>query len=359
MTARRIFRISKSAIRPPFRRILRFPKKTEAIKGAGEILFQRVDISGPWQTENPLTIPPGSSLSLLVFPRSRLRFTAMEQGSLFATDDALRGELHVAIERLDFDVARRKLEEYRRLWQSSALTWEPELVAIGTRLARQKLNLDSGYDTWTGLAGSMTSLRVPETHVRVMQRHFFSRLLAANRNLFEELRTPTGRALGDFHLLADQPNNARRRYEKLVRQGEDTWDIRLRLGNCWFRLDQRGPARANYFLSFLAGLPDDAWSGIEDVDFLVRLRHADDPEWAFAELAAEGIARSRFSVRSDFEEFQSRFQNRFVHGARRFCFYWAVSENRAFCPQEEWLHARREMKALHPEYHSRYMRRLP
>jgi hypothetical protein len=221
------------------------------------------------------------------------------------------------------------------------------------------MDLDSGYDAWTGLEQRMAALGVPAPSIRSMRRNFFSRLLAVNRNLFEELRTPAGRALGDFHLLADQPNNARRQYEKQIRQADDTWAVRLGLGNCGFRLDQAGPARSNYLRSYLDGLPDEAWKEIEDDEFLSGLWNADYAEWAFAELCADGIVRSRFTVRADFDEFKSRFQDRFPEGPRRFCFYWAVSENRGHCPQEEWLLARRQLKALHPALHARYMRRLP
>jgi len=69
----------------------------------------------------------------------------MQQGLLFEPQTWAQAELRQAIERLDFAAASLKLREFRRIWPASELAWEPELIRIGSRLARQRLDLDSGY----------------------------------------------------------------------------------------------------------------------------------------------------------------------------------------------------------------------
>jgi hypothetical protein len=120
-------------------------------------------------------------------PFVRYDLRAMEQGFLFEPRAMLQSELRMAIERLDFAEAGRKLEELQRLWPGVPLTWEPELVRVGLKLSRRHLDLDSGYEVWQTLEAKLTALDVAASHARVMRRHFFSRLLAANRSLFEDL----------------------------------------------------------------------------------------------------------------------------------------------------------------------------
>lgn len=285
----------------------------------------------------------------------------MQQGFLFEPETIARGELQNSIGRLDFRTASRKLEEFRSVWPQAKLTWEPELIRIGSKLSASPLDLDSGYKAWTKLESRLGALRVSQSWTALMRRNFYSRLLAANRRLFEELRTAAGRSLGDFYLLAEQPGNARRRYEKEIRQMGDSWELRLRLGNCDFRLAHGRVARSNYHWSFLLGLPQHGWEWIEDTAFLSRLRDADDSEWAFSELCAAGELPSvRFSTRGEFEEFTSRFAAALAGstGPRRFCLNWIISENKAFCPDSALLQARMQMKILNSELHSRYMQRL-
>jgi hypothetical protein len=103
------------------------------------------------------------------------------------------------------------------------------------------------------------------------------------------------------------------------------------------------------------------WGVIEDGEFLARLREAEDPAWAFPELCAEGVVPPvRFSTNAEFQQFKSRFAAALTEssGPQRFCLNWTVSDNKVFCTGDELLHARRQMKALHPQLHSRYMQRL-
>src|SRR3989442_491382 len=103
----------------------------------------------------------------------------MEQGFLFEPEAMVWAEMRMALERLDFAAANRKLEELQRLWPGSDLTWEPELIRIGLRLARRRLDLDSGYDIWQKLETRLSSMGISKSEASSMRRHFFSRLLAA------------------------------------------------------------------------------------------------------------------------------------------------------------------------------------
>ncbi len=69
----------------------------------------------------------------------------MQQGLLFEPQTLAQAELRQAIERLDFAAASLKLQEFRRIWPASGLAWEPELIRIGSKFARRRLDLDSGY----------------------------------------------------------------------------------------------------------------------------------------------------------------------------------------------------------------------
>src|SRR2546422_5014488 len=285
----------------------------------------------------------------------------MQQGLLFEPQTLAQAELRQAIERLDFAAASLKLQEFRRIWPASGLAWEPELIRIGSKFARRRLDLDSGYSVWEKLESRLGALGVSRSHTGSMRRNFFSRLLAVNRRLFEELRTPAGRPLGDFYLLAEQPNNARRQYEKEIRRVGDGWELRLRLGNCDFRLGHARVARSNYHWAFVLGLQQDSWNLIEDTEFLVRLRDAEDPEWAFPEVCAAGeVPPPRFSTSEEFEEFKSRLVRALgeARETRRFCIYWIISENKPFCSDSELINARIQMKALNSPLHAQYMQRL-
>ena len=173
----------------------------------------------------------------------------MQQGLLFEPQVMARTELQDAIARLDFHSAMRRLEEFQRVWPEAKLTWEPELVCAGSRMAAKLLDLDSGYGAWQKLEARLNTLDVSRSWTASLRRNFFSRLLASNRKLFEELRTAADRSLGDFYLLAEQPRNARRRYENEIGQIGDGWKVRLQLGNCDFRLGDGAMAHANYHWS--------------------------------------------------------------------------------------------------------------
>ena len=262
---------------------------------------------------------------------------------------------------LDFHCAVRRLEEFHRVWPEAKLTWEPELVCAGSGMAAKLLDLDSGYGAWQKLEARLNTLDVSRSWTASLRRNFFSRLLASNRKLFEELRTAAGRSLGDFYLLAEQPRNARRRYENEIRQIGDGWKVRLQLGNCDFRLGHGPVAHSNYHWSFLLGLPEDRWALIEDPRFLARLRSADEAEWAFPELCAAGeLPPARFSSRGEFDGFKRKFGAAFIESpsSRRFCLYWIVSENKPFCSDGELIDARKQLKALHSRLHVQYMQHL-
>ena len=108
-------------------------------------------------------------------------------------------------------------------------------------------------------------------------------------------------------------------------------------------------------------MSSESWDDIEDRDFLARLRDTEDVAWAFPELCADGIVPSvRFSTNAEYLQFKSRFAEALIQSSapQRFCFCWIISENKTWSMGDELLRARREMKALHPTLHSRYMQRL-
>src|SRR5437773_1318133 len=110
----------------------------------------------------------------------------MQQGFLFEPEVMARTELQDAIARLDFHGAVRRLEEFQCVWPEAKLTWEPELVRAGFRMAAEPFDLDSGCRAWQQLQARLNTLEVPRSWTASLRRNFFSRLLAANRKLFEE-----------------------------------------------------------------------------------------------------------------------------------------------------------------------------
>ena len=85
----------------------------------------------------------------------------MQQGFLFEPQTLAQAELRQAIERLDFAAASLKLQQFQRIWPASELGWEPELIRIGLRLVRRRLDLDSGYTAWENLESRLHSLGCP------------------------------------------------------------------------------------------------------------------------------------------------------------------------------------------------------
>src|SRR5438128_4175076 len=258
----------------------------------------------------------------------------MQQCLLFEQQVMARAELQAAIARLDFHSAVRRLEEFHRVWPEAKLTWEPQLVRAGSKVAAKPMDLDSGYGAWQKLEARLNTLDVSRSWTASLRRNFFSRLLASNRKLFEELRTAAGRSLGDFYLLAEQPRNARRRYENEIRQIGDGWKVRVQLGNCDLRLGNGPVAHSNYHWSFLLGLPEDRWALIEDPRFLARLRSADEAEWAFPELCAAGeLPPARVSSRGEFDGFKRKFAAVLIESPSlgRVCLYCIFSRYQMVC----------------------------
>jgi len=72
----------------------------------------------------------------------------MQRGFLFEPEAMARTELQDAIARLDFHSALRRMEEFQRVWPEAKLTWEPELVRAGSKVAAKPMDLDSGYGAW-------------------------------------------------------------------------------------------------------------------------------------------------------------------------------------------------------------------
>src|SRR5436190_7973056 len=114
----------------------------------------------------------------------------MQRGFLFEPEAMARTELQDAIARLDFHSALRRMEEFQRFWPEAKLTWEPELVRAGSRLAAKPMDLDSGYGAWQKLEARLNTLDVSRSWTASLKRNFFSRLLASKRKLFENCARP-------------------------------------------------------------------------------------------------------------------------------------------------------------------------
>jgi hypothetical protein len=98
----------------------------------------------------------------------------MQQGFLFEAEVMARTELQDAIARLDFYSAVRRLEEFHRFWPEAKLTWEPELVRAGSKVAAKPMDLDSGYGAWQKLEARLNTLDVSRSWTASLRRNFFS-----------------------------------------------------------------------------------------------------------------------------------------------------------------------------------------
>lgn len=290
----------------------------------------------------------------------------MAQLPLFDRDRLLREEIRRALMRLDFSKAAEKVKAYRRIPGARRLQWELKVLRFGRRMPRKGLDLDAGFDLWEDFREADPLPETATFYADRMRAAFFSRLLAQNRSLFEDTRTRAGRSLGDYYMFADQPRNARRTYERERLQYGESWELRLRLGNCNFMAGDDRAARAYYRQAFLLGLPVDAVGDIVDAELWRNLTTAEEPDWAFPEAFVEGSFPSpRFTMRAEFEEFVRDFVEHLADPAtseldppRRFGIHWVVSENRHLCGDAMLLRSRRAMKSLHPRLHTVYMRKL-
>ncbi len=290
----------------------------------------------------------------------------MSQLSLFDRDRVLREEIRHALTVLDFPQAERKTRSYDSIPGAAPLAWERKVLRFGQRIQKRRLDLDAGFELWERFESSSFFPSVPAAYANAIRISFFSRLLAFNRGLFEDTRTGQGRSLGDFCLRAEQPRNARRLYERELREYGDSWRLRLQLGNCNLLTGDGQAARANYRQAFLLGLPAEHNPQIADAPLRRGLAGADDPDWAFPQAFVEGRFPSpRFTAREEFEAFLRVFldpragkPDPAVGEPRLFSVHWVISENRHFCDETTLLTSRRAMKALHPRLHAVYMRNL-
>src|SRR5438876_12385427 len=84
----------------------------------------------------------------------------MKKGFVVGPEVMARTEQQDAMARLDFHSAMRRLEEFQRVWPEAKLTWEPELVRAGARMAAKLLDLDSGYGAWQKMEARLNTLDV-------------------------------------------------------------------------------------------------------------------------------------------------------------------------------------------------------
>ncbi len=297
----------------------------------------------------------------------------MEQGDLFVQPRMDRRAIQVALERLEIESARERIRKFTDRWPKHALSWEHDVLEFGHGLQNKAIDLDGGFAIWQRFQDQPFFGTIPENARRKIRRSYFRRLLAMNRKLFEEFRTPKGRSLGDFFMWADRLNGARRYWQKEIKLYGDSWNLRLRLGNCDLRMDRSIAARSNYRWSLLYGLPRDSWLNdpqdpdfeawsrvVEDRELVQVLRDAEDPVWAFSEACVDRfLPPSRFSDREDFEKSVLKLLENVesMSSDAKFCLYWMISENPVFCSDELVINARIRMKSLNPRLHRRYMDR--
>jgi len=172
-------------------------------------------------------------------------------------------------------------------------------------------------------------------------------------------------------MWSEQWKGARRCYQKEIQSYGDSWELRLRLGNCNWRAKCWAAARSNYRWAFLLGLPRRCWMNqvhdsepdtwarsIEDPDLIGILRTYEDPDWSFSEACLDRILPgARLPGREEFEKMilPLREKTDSMSGDAKFCLYWMISENKVYCSDELLREVRLGMKALNPRLHGRYM----
>jgi len=291
----------------------------------------------------------------------------MTQMELFDQDTVTLGELYQSLERLDFRAAEKLVKKYSGLAADTReLTWELDVLNFGKKIGKRKLDLDSGYHLWEGFSSRLFFQGIPELTADRIRKSFFSRLLAANRSLFEETRTKAGRSIGALYLLAGQPKNARRLLGKELKQYGENWQTRLHLGNTNVLLKEIRGARASFRQAYLLGLPESSYEDILEKELCEFLRGVDDTIWAFPEAFVSGTLPSLpFATRWDFDDFLNEFASDWSEvesdpeaRAHRFFVLLIVSQNRRLCEEKLLVEARKEMKRLNPRLHAEYMQSL-
>jgi hypothetical protein len=289
------------------------------------------------------------------------------QLGLFDQDIVVLGELYQALERLNLGSAEKLVRKYSNLPATRhKLSWEIDVLKFCKKIAKRSLDLDSGQRLWAEFSSRHFFQEIPEQISGRIKTSFFSRLLAANRNLFVETRTRGGRSIGELYLLAGQPKNARRLLGKEIRQYGENWQNRLHLGNANVLLKQIQGARASFRQAYLLGLPERRYKDILDKELGSFLRGVDEIIWAFPEAIVSGVLRTPpFVTRREFDLFYRNFAencsaDEFDPGAtaRRFAVLLILSQNRRFCGDSLLVATRKELKRLNPRLHARYMQSI-
>ncbi len=289
----------------------------------------------------------------------------MTQLDLFDRDRVMREEIRSALVGLDFRRAGELCRQYAEIPGAASLEWELDVLHFVKRHARRRLSLEAGVRLWEDFESSLFFGRIPSVYALDLEKSYFSRLLAANRTLFDSTNSPERALLAPLYMRAGQAKNARRLIQKEIEENGENWELRLLLGNCFLSLGEPVAARVNYTWAALCGLPETAIGEVEDPDFVRLLRSGVAPGWGFAEAAAEGVVRvPRFKSRDDFESFVSEFVDRIegnpdsISPPCRFAVWLTLSENRRFCTDGQLQAARRRLKELNPRLHAVHMNRL-
>ena len=286
----------------------------------------------------------------------------MNQLELFDRDRKLRRRIRELLVRLEFREAERLCAKYAELPGAEPLGWELDVLKFEKRQTRRRLGLDDGLRLWEEFRSRLFFNDIPHSYAEQLENSYFSRLLAANRSLFDSVTTPDGTSLGVLYLRAGQPRNARKWIEKEIKECGENWRRRVHLGNCHLRLKDKPSARTNYIWAFLRGLPATAHDEIEDRELVSWLRSASSPEWAFVEEGVSGrVAFPRFKSLGDYRGFLAAFVEPIesdpdsMAPSCRFGIWLMLSENRRFCDDDLLRTARLRMRELNPRLHAEHM----
>lgn len=284
---------------------------------------------------------------------------------LFDDDRMLAGEIRAALLNLAPDAVVPLIDRYRKT-PGPDLTWELVMLEFLRHFKDRFTGLDSGWAIWEEFASSARSRCIPGFFFAELRRNYFARMPAESEIAPHRLRTLQGRSIGDFLLLADRPAEALRCYEEEIRRIEDNWELRLKVGNCHFRVGDEKASRSTYRIAWLAGMPPEAFDRMLDRELVIFLLGAEDREWAFAEACVTGVIPSpRYASTEEFRRARSRAsvdfgkpEEREEWAPRQFCAFWEISENRHLTSESDWTTARRMMKRLNPRLMAQYLANL-
>ncbi|MFQ5928387.1 MAG: hypothetical protein ACE5MK_01720 [Acidobacteriota bacterium] len=233
---------------------------------------------------------------------------------------------------------------------------------------KKRFDLDMGCAVWGEFTSTLFFRRIPSNSAQQIKRNFFSRLLAANQLLFQELRTKKGKSIGYLNYLAGYFKRALRSLEKEIKFADNDPKVRLCMANCHFAQGNVLGARLNYREGLLKKLPPTSYREIEDTKVRTYLKNRSDDKWAVVEACIDKLLPvAPFQSAGEFREFLSKQPSidsplasdvQTEEPVRHFYCCLVISENKRFAENDLLVRSRKLMKSLHPELHRVYMEKL-